>query len=344
MTEKAGEVERAAIHTTGDGKDITCVVFRDGKPTEPPTELDGISEILEEGGRVVWFDVVDPGPNDLALLQQEFGLHPLAVEDAVTAHQRPKIESYDDYWFLSVTGVTLRVGEIMFQEIDIFAGRNFLVTVRHSPVYPIKEIEERWAAHPEAMRSGAGFLLYTILDTVVDGYLPIVEVLEDRVEGLEDDLFSGKARDQVLLPEIFNLKRDGQRFRRVVTPMREVLTPLTRNDMTLFPEEVGLYFRDVYDHSVALNDHLDAVRDMMNSVLEMHLSIISNRQNEVAKQLTIIATIFLPLSFIVGFFGQNFGWLIGHIGGESTFDLLGIGVEILAVAATLAFFKVRGWF
>lgn len=344
MTDTARDVERTAIHATGDGKDITCVVFRDGKPAEAPSALSDISDVLREDGRVVWFDVVDPGPGDLALLEKEFHLHPLAVEDAVMAHQRPKIEAYDGYWFVVVDGITSDGGRIEFHEIDIFAGPNFLVTVRHSPPYPLKEIEQRWAAHPEALRRGAGFLLYTILDTVVDGYLPIAEILEDRVESLEDTLFEQRPLDEHVLPEIFAMKKDGQRFRRATTPMREVLTPLVRNDMSLYPQEVVLYFRDVYDHAVLVADQIDTVRDLMNSVLEIHLSVISNRQNEVAKQLTIIATIFLPLSFIVGFFGQNFSWLVDHIGGAQTFAFVGIGVEVLAVILTLLYFKLRGWF
>jgi magnesium transporter len=126
--------------------------------------------------------------------------------------------------------------------------------------------------------------------------------------------------------------------------MREVLNPLVRQDLSLYSHEESLYFRDVYDHTILITDQMDSARDLVNSALEIHLSVVANRQNEVAKQLTIIATIFLPLSFIVGFFGQNFAWLVSHIGGEGTFTVFGLGTEVLAVVATLLFFKVRGWF
>jgi magnesium transporter len=126
--------------------------------------------------------------------------------------------------------------------------------------------------------------------------------------------------------------------------MREILNPLVREDLSLYSHEEALYFRDVYDHAVLVVDQLDAARDLVNSALEIQLSVVANRQNEVAKQLTIIATIFLPLSFIVGFFGQNFDWLVSHIGGADSFTILGIGTEVVAVVLTVAFFKVRGWF
>src|SRR5579884_2867998 len=132
----------------------TCEVFRRGSPTGTPRDLSEISEILKEEGALVWLDVVDPGPNDLDLLQEEFDLHPLAIEDAVQAHQRPKIESYGSYWFVVVQAVTVDGGRLRFHEVAIFAGEKFLVTVRHEPAYPLDEIRERWRAHPERLRRG----------------------------------------------------------------------------------------------------------------------------------------------------------------------------------------------
>lgn len=344
MSKAAADLERVALHAPEDGREITCVTFRQGKPVEALVHLNQISEVLKEEGTVVWFDVVDPRANDLALLQEEFDLHPLAVEDAEMAHQRPKIESYGHYWFIVVLAVTDTATGVLFHEMAIFAGKNFLVTVRHNPPYPIEEIEKRWCTHPEELRRGAGFLLYTILDTIVDGYIPVAETFQERVDDLENVLFQDGAQDRRILPEIFSMKKEGQRFRRAALPMREILTPLIREDIGLYPHDVSVYFRDVYDHAVLVLDQLDTIRDLMNSALEIHLSVVANRQNEVAKQLTIIATIFLPLSFIVGFFGQNFSWLVDRITGPASFGLLGIGVEILAVVLTVLFFRFRGWF
>jgi magnesium transporter len=323
---------------------VTCVVFEDGRASGRPQALTDISEILHEKGKLVWFDVVSPKPDDLTLLEQEFQLHPLAVEDAVSAHQRSKIEPYGDYYFIVVHATTISGNRLMLHELSIFAGRNFVVTVRHDPPYPLDEILKRWESHPEHLHSEAGYLLYTILDTVVDGYLPVAEMFQERVDSLEELLFETSPSQREILPQIFRMKKEAQLFRRAAFPMREVLNPLVREDLSLYSHDESLYFRDVYDHAVLVTDQLDSARDLVNSALEIQLSVVANRQNEVAKQLTIIATIFLPLSFIVGFFGQNFAWLVNHIGGEGTFALLGLGTEVLAVILTLVFFKVRGWF
>jgi magnesium transporter len=328
----------------GDGKELSCKVFRGGKRVDTPADLSQISEILKESGCLVWLDVVDPGPNDLSLLQEEFDLHPLAIEDAIHAHQRPKIESYDSYWFLVVQGVTVVEQRVTFHEIAIFSGRNFLVTVRHEPAYELREIEERWRSHPEELRRGGGFLLYTILDTVVDGYFPVATLLEDRVDDIEEALFDNRMPYGDLFPEIFGLKKDGQRFRWAVLPMRDILNPIIRGDIELFPEEVIAYFRDVYDHAIRVIDQLDTMREVVNSALEIQLAVVANRNNEISKQLTIIATIFLPLSFVVGFFGQNFDFMVRHISGADAFWLLGIGTELVTVILMLVVFKRRGWF
>lgn len=328
----------------GHGRNLRCQVFKQGQPAGHISSLEDISDILEEGGSLIWLDMVNPGPNDLDVMQREFNLHPLAVEDAITAHQRPKIESYDAYYFLDIHATSLRDTSMQFHEIAIFAGANYLITVRHDPVFPTEEIEKRWAAHPEQLREGAGFLLYTILDTVVDGYYPVVQRFEDRVDQLEEALLRRQPRDSDTLPEIFAMKKDGQMFRQAVLPMRDILAPIIRGDLALFSADEIVYYRDVYDHAVRVIEQLDSMRDMVNSALEIHLSVAANRQGEVNKQLTVIATIFLPLSFIVGFFGQNFGFLVAHITTTPTFWFLGMGSELAAVAIMLLYFKRKGWF
>lgn len=342
MTDATATPPRTTAH--GDEPGLTCQVFRHGKAGERHEDLSQISEILKEEGSVVWLDAVDPREEDLTLLQAEFDLHPLAVEDALHAHQRPKIEEYGSYLFVVVQSITLESGSIQVHEIAIFAGRNFVVTVRHTPAYPLEEIEQRWRAHPEQLRRGGGFLLYTILDTIVDGYFPAVDRFRERVDEIEESLFANRPLHADLMPEIFLMKKDAQRFRRAAVPMRDVLTPIIRGDVKLFPDDVVIYFRDVYDHAIRVIDELDSLRDLVTSALEIHLSVVANRHNEVSKQLTVIATIFLPLSFIVGFFGQNFSFLVGHIIGTGAFWLLGIGIEALAVGLTLGYFKLRGWF
>ena len=328
-----------------DSPEIACKVFRKGKDVGSPQHLHEISEILKEPDTFVWFDAVDPGPSGLDLLKEEFNLHPLAIEDAIQAHQRPKIEPYDGYWFVVVLAASLEESErIVLHEIAVFVGKKFLVTVRHAPAFPLDEIERRWHAHPERLRRGGGFLLYTILDTVVDGYFPIMERLGDRVDLLEQTLFEARTLHGDILRHIFVMRRDAQEFRKAAFPMRDILNPILRKDVSLFPNEEVVYFRDVYDHAVRVIDELDTLRDLLSSALEIHLSVVGNQQNEVAKQLTIIATVFLPLSFIVGFFGQNFGVMVQFIGSAPAFWLLGIGLEVVCVAVMMYYFKRRGWF
>ena len=338
--------ESGMVVNPTSGKAIRCQILRDGRPVPPPGNLDDLSEILKEHGSFVWFDVVDPGPSDLALLQEEFDLHPLAVEDAVNAHQRSKIEDYGAYWFVVVHGVTRADARLAFHEIDLFIGQKFIVSVRHAAAYPLDEIERRWLAHGASsrLRHDGGYLLYTILDTIVDGYSAVVDTIEDRVEELEGGLFQGKALGDDELVEVYTMRRDVQQFRRAVVPMREILSPIMRGDTRLLPQEEIPYYRDVYDHAVRAIDDLDAVRDLVASALDLHLSVGSAQQNEVTKQLTIIATIFLPLTFVTGFFGQNFSWMIDHITGARPFFIMGVGGEVVALAGLLFYFKRKGWF
>lgn len=324
---------------------LTCQVFKNGERLGLPTKLTDISDLLLHEDHLVWLDAVDPSHQDLELIKEEFGLHPLAVEDAVHAHQRPKVETYGNIWFIVVQGTTVKDNQIEFHEMAIFVGEQFLVTVRHAPVFPLDEVENRWNNHAEELRHGTGFLLYTILDTVVDGYLPVAQRFEARVDDLEENLFRDRPMEKEVLPQIFEMKREAQRFRWAAMPMRDILNPIIRKDIDIFPEEALAYFRDVYDHAVRVIDQLDSVRDLVSSALEIHLSVISNRQNEVAKQLTIIATIFLPLTFLTGFFGQNFSILVTHfITPGWTFWVFGIGLELLALSLTLGYFKWKHWF
>ncbi len=341
MSYEAGNVVNPA-----SGKLIRCHILRDGRSAPPPNNLADLSEVLKEDRAFVWFDVVDPDPSDLALLEEEFDLHPLAVEDAINAHQRSKIEDYETYWFVVAHGVTRAGARLAFHEIDLFVGKQFIVSVRHDPAYALDEIERRWLAHAAGgrMRHDSGYLLYTMLDTIVDGYSSVVDLIEDRVEDLEGGLIRGKPLGDDELVEVFTMRRDIQQFRRVVVPMREILSPIMRGDLPLLPAEEMPYYRDVYDHVVRAVDDLDAVRDLASSALDLHLSVSGAQQNEVSKQLTIIATIFLPLTFITGFFGQNFGVLISFIGGARAFWILGVGGEILALAGLLFYFKRKGWF
>ncbi len=336
-------MQSSPVASSGRVKASACLVNRHGAQAREIADLAQISDILAEPDSFVWLDVADPGPDDLELIQEEFGLHPLAVEDAVKAHQRPKLEAYDDAWFIVVHGATRDGDELRIHEIAIFVGARYVVTVRDEPLYPVDEIQRRWHGG-NGVGGGAGALLYTILDTVVDGYTPIAEAFEDRVEVLEGELLRRGTRTESVLLEIYEMKKDLHRFRRAVVPMRDILTPIMRGDVSLLPRRDLPYFRDVYDHVARAVDQLDDARDLVNNARDTHISMASNRQNEVSKQLTIVATVFLPLTFVTGFFGQNFGWLVDHITGLEAFLVLGVGSEIAAGAALLWYFRYKHWF
>jgi magnesium transporter len=322
-----------------------CRIYSGGGGYSELSDLSRISEILVEPDSFVWLDAVDPDAGDLDLIKEEFGLHPLAIEDAVKAHQRPKIEAYDSYWFVVVHPVTKSAGgELTIHELAIFAGAKFIITVRESPPFPLEEIERRWHGPHDGLPSDSGALLYTILDTVVDGYLPVAEAFEERVDELEEALFEDRQRKSDVLLEIFRMKKDVQQFRRSVVPMRDLLAPIIRGDLKLFaPGEIA-YYRDVYDHAVRAIEQMDAARDLVTSALDVQISIASSRQNEVSKQLTIIATIFLPLSYITGFFGQNFGFLVDRVAGAPAFLLGGVVLQVVSFLALLAYFRFKRWF
>jgi len=324
-----------------------ATVFRaDGSASELAFAAD-ISDVLDaEPNAFVWLDVVEADARDFALMQEEFALHPLAIEDAIHSHQRPKIEAYGDSWFVVVYAATRRDDELSLHEVAIFVGRRFAVTVRSQPAYPLDEFRLRWSHRSAPGHLDGGTFLYTLFDTIVDGYMPIGEAFEDHVERLESALLGEGARTREILLEIFEMKKTLAAFRRAVVPMRDILTPIMRGDIVLFAgdtEEMP-YYRDVFDHVALVSERLDAARDLINNARDTHIALASHRQSEVSKQLTLVATIFLPLTFVTGFFGQNFGFLVAHITSTSSFWWLGLGSELAALVALLAYFRFKHWF
>ncbi|HEY6237252.1 MAG TPA: magnesium/cobalt transporter CorA [Candidatus Elarobacter sp.] len=326
------------------GHESRCMIFT-GQDTaralKDPTE---ISELLRDENNFVWFDLAEPTHDDLQLLQSEFDLHPTAIEDAALIHERPKIESYDGYWLVVLHAVTLEDDQLVTHELAVFVGKNFVVTIRAHPVYPLDEIERRWLAKGTLPHTSTG-LLYVILDTVVDGYYPVANAYDERLVKLENRVLHSKRNpSQEVLREVLRFKRDLVRFRHAVAPVRDILGPLLRGELAELDASISAYYRDVYDHALRATEQVDSIRDLLNSTLDIHLSSEAHRQGEVSKQLTIIATIFLPLTYITGFFGQNFGWMINHITDARQFWWLGIGAQLVTLALLLVYFRRKGWF
>jgi magnesium transporter len=263
-------------------------------------ELNWIDDLIRDGRHVVWLDIEDPSDDDIELLRREFGFHELALEDVVRRQQRAKIEHYGDYCF--IVFYAIRRGS--YDEINLFIGPKYLVTIHAAAVPEIAETVERWRKNADRMGHGVAIPVYSLLDAVVDGYFPVVDELAERVDALEDSIFDPRARTS--LPEVFGLKRELLNLRRVLAPEREVLNVLIRRDEPILGEGTLVYFQDIYDHVIRVLDTVDLYRDQLSGLLEAQLSVVSNRLNFTMKRMTALATILMSVNLIASNYGMNF--------------------------------------
>ena len=298
-------------------------------------------EGLLAGHSFFWLDLDQPAAGDFEILRDVFRFHPLAVEDSEHFDQRAKLDDYDDFLFIVVYGATPDGDQLV--EVHCFYSERFLITVHHDDCPAFAEIRRRYRDRDKAIDKPS-LLLYRVIDGLVDSFFPILAAFDNRIDDLENQIFL--RADDKQLQEIFGMKRLLVGMRKAVTPQRDTFASLMGRIAELpgLEDEDERYFRDVYDHLIRISDLIDSYRDLLTGAMDVYLSTVSNRLNSVMKQLTVIATIFLPLTFITGFFGQNFGWMVGHIGGLPAFLALGIGSEIVLVAVLLTYFKRRGWF
>jgi len=323
---------------------IRCIVYHAGSTPQTLDDLEAISDVIAQREGFVWLDIAQPTAADLALLQREFDIHPVAIEDASLWHERPKIEFFERYALVIAHAASVdAAGELVTHEIAVLAGESYVVTLRAEPMYPLDEVDRRRRTSLTVPQDATG-LLYIILDTIVDGYFPLTESYDDRLVRLEDHLFGDEKFSERTEHEIFLFKRALVIFRSMVAPMREILLRLTHNEIAPLKPGLGLYFRDVHDHVLRALEQIDITRDLVNSTLDIHLASQSHRQNEVSKQLTIIATIFLPLTYITGFFGQNFGWMVNNVVSPQIFWGLGVGSQVATVIVLFWYFRFKKWF
>ena len=299
-----------------------------------------IEQLVAEGG-FFWLDLDKPDAGDFDVLRSVFKFHPLAVEDSQHFGQRPKIDDYDDHVFIVLYGAS--PDEDRLVEVHCFYSERYLITVHRDQAPAFTEVRERFAKRGQPVEHPPR-LLYQIVDALVDSFFPILADFDDRIDELENQTFTNATDEQ--LQEIFGMKRLLIGLRKAVTPQRDMFARLVGGIVTLpaMTAEDERYFRDVYDHLIRISDLIDSYRDLLTSSMDVYLSTVSNRLNSVMKQLTIIATIFLPLAWLTGFFGQNFGFEVRHIVGWGAFVGLGIGTELLVIALMLVYFKRRGWF
>jgi magnesium transporter len=289
-----------------------------------------------------WLDLVDPSDEQLAALAERLGWHPLALEDMHEQRQRPKLDRYGDQMLIVFYGAR-QVGDDApaVVEIHLVVSGAWVVTVRTGPCNELDELRRRLPADPT---QGEQFVVYRILDTLTDTFFPVLERIDDAIDELEDAIVLGPSNEQ--LQRIFHLKRSLVTLRRIITPQRD-LAARTIEDLADLP---GLdpgtrdYFRDLYDHLIRLSDMVDSYRDLLTGAMDVYLSTVSNRTNVVMKQLTLVATIFLPITALTGFFGQNFGWLVLHVRSLWAFMAFGVGGIVLSSAILFVWFRRSRFF
>jgi magnesium transporter len=323
---------------------IDCAHYQDGRRQEEgPVSLEEAAARRAQDG-FVWLGLFEPSAEELDQVREAFRLHELAVEDAQSFHMRPKIEQYDG----DVRLVILRTAryddeaeEVNFGEISVFLAPTFVITVRHGAASELREARQRLEQRPELLKAGSSSALWAILDEVVDGYAPVVAGLETDIDQVEATVFSGTVAPT---ERIYSLRREANQFYRAVHPLLGVVSAVRRaGEPDLKP-----YLRDVQDHLLLVDEEVAAQRDLLGTVLEANMAVISVeqtqvsvRQNATIEQLTILATVFLPLTFVTGFFGQNFGWLVKHISGPAEFVFYGIGGLILPLVLLFWWLRLR---
>jgi magnesium transporter len=294
-------------------------------------------------GVTLWADLTDPTPEEgKAILSDTFKFHPLAVEDALAPIQFPKVESYGSYLYLILHGIDFRAKEHKFatRDVDFFLGRNFLVTVHDSQSRSIGKLKQVCEAHSTILGEGPISVLHRVIDSMVDNYRPEIDRIEERMNRMEDQAIFSARSD--LVRRILALKRDLASLRRVVIPQRDVVGRLARREFPMINDEMAYRFRDVYDHLVRLADEATIFQDRITGILEAHLSTVSNRLNEVMKVLTVMSTIFLPLTVLTGMWGMNVPF--PHFpGGEGAQFWWVTGIMLGIAGVMLAFFHRKGW-
>ena len=321
---------------------VNCVAYAGGRRVTD-VEIEDISEVLKQQDRFIWIGLHEPKEALLRQIQQEFGLHDLAIEDALSAHQRPKLERYGDSLFVVLRTVYMNhePGDMEFGETHLFVGPNYVISVRHGSSLSYTAVRSRCETTPPLLSKGPGFVLYALMDFIVDQYFPIVDVLEDELEALEADIF-GEALSRDTTQQIYRLKRRLLDVKRAVSPLVDVCNRLMRYDLALIPEDTRPYFRDVYDHVIRINEMVDIQRELLTTALEANLSLIAVAQNDVMKRLAGWAAIIAVPTMIAGVYGMNFEfmpelrWPLGYP--------LVLGMMLGACGLLYVYLKRSGWF
>jgi magnesium transporter len=289
----------------------------------------------------LWVDLSTPGEPERRLLLDLFHFHPLSVEDAGSSLQFPKIEAYQGYLYLVLHGIDAKPQRNQFatHDVDFFLGRNYLVTIHDGQSRSIEKIREVCERHEHILREGPVALMHRIVDTMVDNYRPVIQEVEDRIAKLEEQAFAGHER---LARQVMKLKREVSSMRRVMVPQRDAIGRLGRREFPMISDEMAYRFRDVYDHVVRLTEEAILFQDRITGIFEVNLSTVSHRLNQVMKLLTVMSTIFLPLTVLTGMWGMNVP--LPHFPGGEDVQFWWVTGSLLAIiVAMLVFFRRNKW-
>ena len=287
---------------------LNCAAYAGGKRIAD-VELNEVHEVLKDANQFVWIGLNEPSEEVLQQVQKEFNLHDLAIEDAHMAHQRPKIELYGDSVFVVLrTAQMNQEHHIEFGETHFFVGKNFIVSVRHGSTVAYTEVRTRCEAMPELLSKGQGFVLYAIMDFIVDRYFPVVQDMEQELTNIEEKIFKAKPSRQTT-EQIYQLKRELLDVKRAVSPLVDTCNRLMRFDIKCISAETQPYFRDIYDHVVRINEIVDNTRELLNTALEANFSLISISQNDTSKKFAGWAAIIAVPTMVAGFWGMNFKFM-----------------------------------
>jgi magnesium transporter len=286
-----------------------------------------------------WLDIETPDDDDYTLLSDTFKFHQLTIEDVKHQNQRPKLDGYDGYVFAVVFVIALTEQEVSFREHHLYISPDFLVTVHQQPEPAFDKLNERIAESPASVCRKSAFLTYLVMDSIVDTTFTALETLDEAVDKLQDEVLRDANSEQLALLQ--EMKHSAVEMRRILGAQRDMFQRLVTLSLEA-DRETTAYYRDVYDHIIRQYETVDSLRDLLTGAMDVYLSTVSNRLNMTVKALTVVASLFLPLTFLTGFFGMNFGWLVQRIGTPYAFGI-GLALMAMSILTQLFFFRRRGW-
>ena len=316
--------------------------YRGGELIAEGFSIADVSDYLEQRDTIVWVDLCGPSQGELHELAEELGLHELAVEDAIGPRQRPKLDRYATHLFLTSYDVTVDVeaGRLDDIEVDAFFNDRWLITVRKNPGFSIAPVTSRWDRSPSLLRHGVGFLLYGLLDVIVDGYFTALEEFDDYYDEVSDGVFADQPLEPAKQRHWFEMRREAVRFHRLVVPMREAVSSLMRREQDIVSDELYPYFQDVYDHILRISESSDALRDLVAAIVEANLSLRDYRQNLIVKKVTSWAAIIAVPTLVTGYYGMN----VPFPGSMQTSGVIASAVLIISATVGLyILFRRNGW-